>query len=161
MFILYLQKTSYSNLYVGLMYDDIRLHVARSYISSAASRQSLLFDIIPHSVQPSSPKASLSSFSLVLSFSSPYFLRSAPLFSSRVHIGLPLRHPFLDFLCGFPTFVVLLSILSFLILSTSPAHIHRSIFISPTSNISFFMSSSMPMSLPRTPVPVLQLSNVL
>ncbi len=35
-------SSSYSNFYVGSMYDDIRLHVARSYTSSADSPFSLI-----------------------------------------------------------------------------------------------------------------------
>ena len=63
-----------------------------------------------------------SSFSLVLSFPLPSFLRRAPLFSH-------LQPPFLDFLCDFPLFRYPL-ILSFLILSSFVAlHIHRSIRI--------------------------------
>ena len=43
-------------LYVGSMYDDIRLHVTRSYTSPADSP--FFFYIIPNSVQPSSLRSS-------------------------------------------------------------------------------------------------------
>ena len=43
--------SSCSHCYVGSVYDDMHLHVAVVHI---IRRQSLLFDIIPHSVQPSS-----------------------------------------------------------------------------------------------------------
>ena len=75
---------------------DIRLHVAWSYTSSL--QQSFLFDIIPHSVQPSSLRPSS------LPSPSPSFLCSVPLFSSHAHTtstvfpGLSLLFP--------PTFVV-------------------------------------------------------
>ena len=49
------------------------------------SRQYFLFDIIPHSVQPSSLRSSSLPSLLVLSFPSPPFLRSVPVFSSHAH----------------------------------------------------------------------------
>ena len=38
--------SSYSHFYVGSMYDDIRLHVARSYTSSADSPFSLISSLL-------------------------------------------------------------------------------------------------------------------
>ena len=73
---------------LGSMFDDIRLHVARSYTS-----------------YPDSP----------FSFISPLTL------CSHLLTGCPLQPPFLDFLCDFPTFDVLL-ILSFVILSSFVTH---------------------------------------
>ena len=64
------------------VYDDIRLHVARSYTSSADNPFSLISSFI------------LSNHLLfvVLSFPPPSFLRSH-------HVPTPLQPPFLDFLC--------------------------------------------------------------
>ena len=79
------------------MYDDIRLHVARSYTSSADSPFSLMssFTLFNHLL------LGLPLFLLpVISLPWPSFLRSVPL--SSHHIPIPLQPSFLDFLCDFP-----------------------------------------------------------
>ena len=80
---------------------DVRLHTPPcSTVVHLISRQSLLFDTIIHFVQPSSLRYSsltlfLSSFLLVLSFSSPFFLRSA--LPSSHHMPIQFQPPLLDF----------------------------------------------------------------
>ena len=77
---------------------------------------------------------------------------------------IPLQLNFLDFLCDFHHFrgPLILSFLMLLIFVT--LHIHRSFLISATSYffscafLNVHVPSSMSMSLPRTPVPVLPLS---
>ena len=61
--------------YVGLVYDDMRLHVVRSYTSSALISSFRLCNHLHF----------LSSFSPVLLFSSPSCLRSATFFLSHAH----------------------------------------------------------------------------
>ena len=111
---------------------DVRWHTPPcSTVVHFISRQSILFDVIIYFVQPSSLRSS--------SLPSPLYFRfhsfpSYAVFLSSHYMSIPLQPPFLDFLCDFPTFVVLL-ILSFLILSSFVTpHIHRSILISATSN---------------------------
>ena len=121
--------SSYSHFYVGSMYDDIRLHVARSYTSSA-----------------NSPFSLISSFTLSnhLLLGRPLFLLPCtfitiallPTQCSSLLITCPYHFNLLS--CTFfvisSTFVVPL-IPSFLILSSFVTpHIHRSILMSATSN---------------------------
>ena len=118
-------------LYVGSMYDDISLHVARSYTSSAYSPFSLML-----SFNLSNHNYSLRSSSLP---SPLYFHYHRPppyaVFLSSHHMPIPLLPSFLYFLCDFPHFRWPL-ILSFLILSSFVTrHIHCSILISATSNL--------------------------
>ena len=116
---------------MGSRYDDIRLHVARPYISSAD-----IFDIILCFVQPSSLRYSSLPSPLYLHFHRP---PSYVVFLSSHHIPIPLQPSFMDFLCDSPTFVVPL-LLSFLILSSFVTpHIHRRILISATSNTFIFL----------------------
>ena len=82
----------------GSMYDDIRLHVARSYTSSADSPFSL---ISLYFVQPSSLRSSSLSSPLHLHFHRP---PSYVLFLSSHHIPIPLQASFLDFLFDFAHF---------------------------------------------------------
>ena len=106
---------SYSHFSVGSMYDDICLHLARSYTSSSDF------------VQPSSLRSS---------FVPCHFHRppSYVVLLSSHHMPIPLQPPFLDILCNFPHFRCPL-ILSFLILSSVVTpHIHRRIPISASSN---------------------------
>ena len=92
--------SSHSHFYVGSMYYDTRLHVARSYTSSADS-QSLLFDIILYFVQPSSLRSSSLPSPLYL-----HFHRPPPyvVFLSSHHKPIPRQPSFLDILCDFPHF---------------------------------------------------------
>ena len=64
-------------------------------------RQSLLFDIIPHSVQPSSPSSSPLPSPLVFHYHRP---PSYIVLLSSHHMPIPFQPPFLDFLCKFPHF---------------------------------------------------------
>ena len=118
---------SYFHYYWGSMYNGIHLNVAWSYISS-------LFDIITHSVQPSSLRPSYL-LSPLKTFPSPSFLRSAPLFSSHAHTTSTF-FPGLS-LCFLPLSLspLLFHFLINLILSSLlTLHIHHSILISATSN---------------------------
>ena len=76
------------------------------------SRQSLLFDIIPHSVQPSSLRSSSLPSPLYSHYHCP---NSYVVFLSSHHMPVPLQPSFLDSICDFPHFHCLF--LSFLILS--------------------------------------------
>ena len=111
------------------MYDDIRLHVARSYTSSADSPFSLMssFTLSNHLL------LGLPLFLLPCTFTTIALL---PTYCSSLRITCPYHFNLVS--CTFfvisPTFVVPL-ILSFLILSSFVTpHIHRSILISATSN---------------------------
>ena len=111
------------------MYDDIRLHVARSYTSSADSPFSLMssFTLSNHLL------LGLPLFLLPCTFITIALL---PTQCSSLRITCPYHFNLLS--CTFfvisPTFAVPL-ILSFLILSSFVTpHIHRSILISATSN---------------------------
>ena len=64
-------------------------------------QRSLLFDIIPPSVQPSSLRPSFLPSPLYFHFQrSPFYV----VFLSSHHIPIPHQPPFLDFLCDFPHF---------------------------------------------------------
>ena len=108
---LLLRSSSYSHFYVGSMYDDIRLHVARSYTSSADSPFSLMssFTLSNHLL------LGLPLFLLPCTFITIVLL---PTQCSSLRITCPYHFNLLS--CTFfvisPTFVVPL-ILSFLILS--------------------------------------------
>ena len=65
------------------------------------SRQSLLFDVILHIVQPSSLRSSSLPSPLYFHFHHPP--SDAVLLSSH-HMPIPPQPPFLDFLCDFPHF---------------------------------------------------------
>ena len=124
----------YSDFYVGSMYDGnaIRLHVARSFTSSP---DSLWYHPLLWVCPTIFSRVFPSSFSLVLSFPSHSFLRSAPIFSSHAHTtstsfpGISLRFPRLRF--------PLYSLISYLV-QLRNSHTHCSICISATSN--FFSS---------------------
>ena len=96
-------KNYYSHFYVGSMFDDIRLHVARSHTSSADSPS--LSDIIPHSIKPSPLRPSFLPPSLYFHFHLP---PSYVVLLSSHHITCPYHFNFLS--CTFfeisPTFVV-------------------------------------------------------
>ena len=91
--------SSYSHFYVGSMYDDIRLHVARSYTSSADSPFSLMssFTLSNHLL------LGLLSFPSLL-----YFHYHCPpsyvVFLFSHHMPVPLQPSFLYFICDFPHF---------------------------------------------------------
>ena len=91
--------SSYSHFYVGSIYDDIRLHVARSYTSSADSPFSLIssFTVSNHLL------LGLPLFLLPFTF---FFHRppSYVVFLSSHHMPIPLQSSFLYFLCDFPHF---------------------------------------------------------
>ena len=74
--------SSYSHFYVGSMYDDIRLHVARSYTSSADSPFSLIssFTLSNHLLL-GHPLFLLPCTFITIAL----FLHSVPLFSSHAH----------------------------------------------------------------------------
>ena len=79
----YVFSLAYSHFYVGSMHDDIRLHVAWSYTSSAGSPFYLMssFTLSNHLL------LCLPLFLIPCALlPSPSFQRSVPLFSSHVHI---------------------------------------------------------------------------
>ena len=96
-----------NHFYVGSMYDDIRLQVARSYTSSADS-PSLWYH----------PSLCPTIFSPVFSFPSLSFTCSAPLelLASHAHTT---TSPFMDFLVISPTLVVPLILFFLFVLSIS------------------------------------------
>ena len=122
--------SSYSHFYVGSMYDDIRLHVARLYTSSADSSFSLIssFTLTNHLL------LGLPLFLLPCTFITIALL---PTQCSSLLITCPYHFDLLSwtfFVIPY-TFVVPL-ILSFLILSSFVTpHSHRSILISATSDL--------------------------
>ena len=85
------------------MYDDIRLHVALSYVD-IISRQSLLFYVILlllYCVQPSSLRSSSLPSPLYFHYHRP---PSYIVFLSSHHMPIPLQPSFLYYLCDFPHF---------------------------------------------------------
>ena len=118
---------SYFHYYVGSMYDDIHVHVAWSYISGEPHflpRQSLLFDIITHSVQPSSLRPSYLPSPMYFHFHRP---PSYIGFLSSHHMPIPLQPLSWSVFAISATFIVPL-ILSFIILSSFVTlHVHHSI----------------------------------
>ena len=139
------------NLRVGSMYDDIRLHVARSY-SSSPTVPSLWYH--PSLYPTIFYQAFLSSSSIVLSDTSPSFLRSAPLVSSNARttstsfpghslwfLPLSLFALFFHFLSCPASYLRCTSIVAFAFLRPLP------------------VPSSVPMSLPRMPLSVLPLTS--
>ena len=69
------------------MFDDIRADVARMY-TKLPPRQSILVDITPHSIQPSSiSHSSLPLHLYLLPFPSPFFLGSGLPYSSYARTG--------------------------------------------------------------------------
>ena len=117
-------------------------------------RQSLLPGIIPHTLQPSSPRSS--------SLPSPLYFHihrppSYVVLLSSHHTLIPLQPPFPDFLWDLPHFCCppdsFVSYPVNIVLRTS---IVAFAFLRPP--IYFPVPSSTPMSLPRTSVPVLPLS---
>ena len=81
------------------MYDDIHIHVARSYTSSADRPFTLISSF-------TCPSISSSAFHFLSCFSHMYFHFHSPpsyvVHLSSHHMSILLRPPFLDFLCDFP-----------------------------------------------------------
>ena len=89
---MYTSSSSYSDFYMGSMYDDILcLHVARSYTSSAYSPFSLIASSLRYSSLPST---------LYFHF---HLLSSNVVFLSSHRMSIPLQPNFLDFLCDLDT----------------------------------------------------------
>ena len=135
------------------MYDDVRLHLTRSYTSSADS---------PFSLISSFTLSTISTYLLHTLFLLPCtFISIAPILHRPSAHSLLITCPCHFYLLSWTSFAISPTfvghhILSFLILSCFVTlNIHRSILISAT-NTFFHVPSSM--SLPRTPVPVLSLS---
>ena len=89
----------YSNVYMGSMYHHIPIPPCSTVYTFSTDRP---FSLLSYLTLSNRLLLSLPLF-LVLSFPSPFFLRSGPLFSFH-HLPTPLRHPFQYSICDYPQF---------------------------------------------------------